>query len=323
MNGGKRRRSRQDRRKKNKSKKKAEPLKFKESTPAPFLINLVLDGGNEEGGEDDQKHCHEKEKERSGVVGAWEEDGTLWRSHDPPPSKDHNVDHEIPRMSHGSGKQQPAAPSSSLLPPNLLQESFVQAQIRVQQEATLRKRQQEELRREQQEAVLRKEQQEELRRAEIIQSEEEDQVVQPLMRLVEAVFNRKSPRPREHMRAHAPHAESRHVSQMEGAHEPHGEPLHTSHAQVMAIEKPSVTNFRTQKSESEGEGEGRGKVMTGSSQRTVRGKKGNKRKNHRGGARGKKSLKPNNVNLQNPRQAAAQSKGQVNGVQTKSKKGKI
>ena len=52
---------RQDRNRKKRSKNKAEPLNLKESTPARFLINLVLAGGREAAIEESKKHSRDEE----------------------------------------------------------------------------------------------------------------------------------------------------------------------------------------------------------------------------------------------------------------------
>ena len=172
-------------------------LKFKQPTPAPFLVHFSLPKEEEEEEmiiEDlDAKHLHEQE--RSGCVGAWEEDGTLWRSHEPPPSQGHIAG--IPQIQAGGeeGEKEMLVPSPSLLPPHLppspvisppsptfqslhpLEDSFVQSQIRRQQEEALAKEEE-------------KEAEEEV--------EEESRVVEPLMRLVEAIFSLPTVRPRSH-----------------------------------------------------------------------------------------------------------------------------
>lgn len=174
-------------------------LKFKQPTPAPFLLHFALPMDNEEGGEEiieDEEAKHLHEQERSGCVGAWEEDGTLWRSHEPPPSQGHIAG--IPQTQAGGeeeGEKEMLVPSPSLLPPHLPpspvisppsptfqslhhpQDSFVQSQIRRQQEEALAKEEE-------------KEAEEEL--------EEESRVVEPLMRLVEAIFSLPTVRPRTH-----------------------------------------------------------------------------------------------------------------------------
>jgi len=171
-------------------------LKFKQPTPAPFLVHFSLPKQEEEEEmiiEDlEAKHLHEQE--RSGCVGAWEEDGTLWRSHEPPPSQGHIAG--IPQIQAAEEEEKEMlVPSPSLLPPHLppspvisspsptfqslhhLEESFVQSQIRRQQEEALAKEEE-------------KEAEEEV--------EEESRVVEPLMRLVEAIFSLPTVRPRSH-----------------------------------------------------------------------------------------------------------------------------
>ena len=173
-------------------------LKFKQPTPAPFLLHFSLPNEDEEDGgevEDlEAKHLHEQE--RHGCVGAWEEDGTLWRSHEPPPSQGHIAG--IPQIHAGEEEEEKEmlVPSSSLLPPHLPpspvisppssptfqsihhpEDSFVQSQIRRQQEEALAKEEE-------------KEAEEEV--------EEESRVVEPLMRLVEAIFSLPTVRPRSH-----------------------------------------------------------------------------------------------------------------------------
>merc|ERR1719264_2526651 len=174
-------------------------LRFKQPTPAPFLLHFALPMVDEDRGEEiveDEEAKHLHEQERSGCVGAWEEDGTLWRSHDPPPSQGHIAG--IPQIQAGEeeeGEKEMLVPSPSLLPPHLPpspvisppsptfhslhhpEDSFVQSQIRRQQEEALAKEEE-------------KEAEEEL--------EEESRVVEPLMRLVEAIFSLPTVRPRSH-----------------------------------------------------------------------------------------------------------------------------
>lgn len=194
-----------------------ESLKFKQATPAPFQVPFELENeleGSEEANELHQKHEHEKE--RSGEVGAWEEDGTLWRSHDPHPSEGQISDHGMPGLSAATQE---------------LEESFVQKQISRQQKEALRRakdrsvptkhlsaphkqsaakpRTSPSLQRKANsnspstdvkklegsfvQSKIRRQQEEALRRAEIIQSQEEEVeeagAVQPLMQLVEAIFS--------------------------------------------------------------------------------------------------------------------------------------
>ena len=198
-------------------------LKFKRPTPAPFLVHFSLpmedkqvdEGIDEEVNEvfdeevDEEadleidlktKHLHEQVQ--SGCVGAWEEDGTLWRSHEPPPSQGHIA--EIPQIRAGGGegglaKKEMLVPSPSLLPPHLPpsqvtssvnppvfhsvhhpEDSFVQSQIRRQQE----------------EALARQEVDKKVVEEVEVEEEEENKVVEPLMRLVEAIFSLPTVKPR-------------------------------------------------------------------------------------------------------------------------------
>ena len=232
VNGGKRKRKRNQRKKMQRERQgkrvreeedmnalALEPLKFKQATPAPFQVPFELEkekAGSEEENELHEKHVHEKE--RSGEVGAWEEDGTLWRSHDPHPSEGHISDQGMPGLSTSTQE---------------LEESFVQKQIRRQQKEALRKAKDrsvptkhlsaphkqsaaqprtsssphskaklisnplstgaKELEGSFVQSKIRRQQEEALRRAERIQSEEEEfqeaGAVQPLMQLVEAIFS--------------------------------------------------------------------------------------------------------------------------------------
>jgi len=139
----------------------------------------------------------------SGEVGAWESDGTLWRSHEPP----------SPEVISGT-------PSPSLLPPDRPHDSFVQTQIRRQQEAALERQQMEALQRQfQLERQVQLERQQELdmkmelerqieeekqlilerqvklkkeaaiKTAEEEEAENEAKAIEPLMALVEAIFS--------------------------------------------------------------------------------------------------------------------------------------
>ena len=164
-------------------------LRFKPPTPAPFLLHFALpmEDGEEVIEDEEARHLHEQE--RSGCVGAWEEDGTLWRSHEPPPSQGHIAG--IPQIRPEGGEKEMLVPSSSLLPPPLPpiippstpifqsihhpEDSFVQSQIRQQQEEALAKEEEKE-----------------------VEEEEENRVVEPLMRLVEAIFSLPTVRPRTH-----------------------------------------------------------------------------------------------------------------------------
>merc|ERR1719222_38850 len=129
-------------------------LRFKQPTPAPFLMHFALPMVDEDRGEEiveDEEAKHLHEQERSGCVGAWEEDGTLWRSHEPPPPQGHIAG--IPQIQAGGEEgeeKEMLVPSPSLLPPHLPpspvispptfhslhhpEDSFVQSQIRRQQE---------------------------------------------------------------------------------------------------------------------------------------------------------------------------------------------
>ena len=198
-------------------------LKFKRPTPAPFLVHFSLpmedkevdEGIDEEVNEVFDEEVDEEadleidlktqqlhEQVQSGCVGAWEEDGTLWRSHEPPPSQGHIA--EIPQIRAGGGegglaKKEMLVPSPSLLPPHLPpsqvtssvnppvfhsvhhpEDSFVQSQIRRQQEEAL-------ARQEVDKKVVEEVEEEE---------EEENKVVEPLMRLVEAIFSLPTVKPR-------------------------------------------------------------------------------------------------------------------------------
>ena len=146
-----------------------------------------MEDGEEIIEDEEARHLHEQE--RSGCVGAWEEDGTLWRSHEPPPSQGHIAG--IPQIRPEGGEKEMLVPSSSLLPPPLPpiippstpifqsihhpEDSFVQSQIRQQQEEALAKEEEKE-----------------------VEEEEENRVVEPLMRLVEAIFSLPTVRPRTH-----------------------------------------------------------------------------------------------------------------------------
>jgi len=97
-------------------------LSFKGSTQAPFILKFFLDKEEEEQGRQDGEHPDPGE--RNGEVAAWEENGTMWRL-------DPSHGQEILGVPALIGHEKGVHP--------MVQESFIQTQIKRQQEESLRR----------------------------------------------------------------------------------------------------------------------------------------------------------------------------------------